>query len=288
MTIDGRPTLGGMAALAGLAATPLRAQEATRWPAADPHDHRLRARRLHRHRRAGDGAGVVRRTGPARGGREPCRRGRADRHRGERAGAPDGYTVLLGTISTHAINVGLYRTLPYDPIRSFTPVSGVSSGYLVLVVHPSVRANSVAEIVALARAEPGKLSYGSGGNGTTSHLAGELFKSLAGVDMLHVPFRSPAPAASALPGQVDVMIDTVPSALPQIRGGRLRALGVSAPPRPRQVPGVPPIADRRDGGGLRCQHLGRLLRQPERRRRSRRGWMRRHARCSAWPRSAAG
>lgn len=158
--------------------------------------------------------------------------------------APDGYTILLGTISTHAINVGLYRTLPYDPIRGFPPVSGVSSGYLVMVVHPSVRANSVAELVALARAEPGKLSYGSGGNGTTSHLAGELFKSLAGVDLLHVPFRSPAPAASALlAGQVDVMIDTIPSALPQIRGGRLRALGVSAPRMLAELPGVPPIAN---------------------------------------------
>ncbi|MGK7870905.1 Bug family tripartite tricarboxylate transporter substrate binding protein [Falsiroseomonas sp. E2-1-a20] len=157
--------------------------------------------------------------------------------------APDGHTILLGTISTHAINVGLYRTLPYDPLRSFTAVSGVSSGHLVLVVHPSVRANSVAELVALARAQTGRLTYGSGGNGTTSHLSGELFKSLARVDMLHVPFRSPAPAASALlGGQIDVMFDTVPSALPHIRAGNLRALGVSAAQPIPNLPGVLPIA----------------------------------------------
>lgn len=245
MTIDRRTTLGGMAALAGLAATPLRAQEATRWPtrpirmiiAFAPGGFTDIAGRVMAQALSvelGQPVVVENRAGAA---------GLIGTEAAAQA-APDGYTVLLGTISTHAINVGLYRTLPYDPIRSFAPVSGVSSGYLVLVVHPSVRANSVAELVALARAEPGKLSYGSGGNGTTSHLAGELFKSLAGVDMLHVPFRSPAPAASALlAGQVDVMIDTVPSALPQIRGGRLRALGVSAPRSLAELPGVPPIAE---------------------------------------------
>jgi tripartite-type tricarboxylate transporter receptor subunit TctC len=157
--------------------------------------------------------------------------------------APDGYTLLLGTISTHAINVGLYRQLPYDPLRSFVPVSGVASGELVLVVHPSVQANSVSELLALARARPGELTYGTGGNGTTSHLAGELFKSLAGVDLLHVPFRSPAPAASALiAGQVAVMFDTVPTALPQIRARRLRALGVSSLAPIPELPDVTPVA----------------------------------------------
>ncbi len=157
--------------------------------------------------------------------------------------APDGYTLLLGTISTHAMNVGLYPQLPYDPLRSFAPVSGVARGQLVLVVHPSVPANSVAELIALARARPGELAYGTGGNGTTSHLAGELFKSLAGVDLLHVPFRSPAPASAALvAGQFAVMFDTVPSALPQIRAGRLRALGVSSPEPIPELPGVPAVA----------------------------------------------
>lgn len=158
--------------------------------------------------------------------------------------APDGYTLLLGTISTHAINVGLYKQLPYDALKSFVPVSGVASGQLVLAAHPSVDATGIAGLIALARARPGVLTYGSGGNGTTSHLAGELFKSMAGVDLLHVPFRSPAPAASALlAGQVDVMFDTVPTALPQIRQGRLRALGVSSTARVPELPDVPPVAD---------------------------------------------
>jgi tripartite-type tricarboxylate transporter receptor subunit TctC len=158
--------------------------------------------------------------------------------------APDGYTLLLGTISTHAINVGLYKQLPYDALKSFVPVSGVASGQLVLAVHPSVQATTIAELITLARAKPGVLTYGSGGNGTTSHLAGELFKSMAGIDLLHVPFRSPAPAASALlAGQVDVMFDTVPTALPQIRQGGLRALGVSSLARVPELPDVPPVAD---------------------------------------------
>ena len=157
--------------------------------------------------------------------------------------APDGYTLLLGTISTHAINLGLYKQLPYDPLRGFVPVSGVASGQLVLVVHPSVRASTVPELIALARARPGALTYGSGGTGTTSHLAGELFKAMAGVDLLHVPFRSPAPAASALlGGQVDVMFDTLPSALPHIRSGGLRALAVSSIEPVPELPGVPPVA----------------------------------------------
>ena len=245
MTLRRRAALGGTVALAGLATAPLRAQDAARWPtrpvrmiiAFAPGGFTDIAGRLMAQALSvelGQPVVVENRAGAA---------GLIGTEAAAQAG-PDGYTILLGTISTHAINVGLYRTLPYDPIRSFAAVSGVSSGYLVLVVHPSVRATSVAELVALARAEPGRLSYGSGGNGTTSHLAGELFKSLAGVDMLHVPFRSPAPAASALlAGQVDVMIDTIPSALPQIRGGRLRALGVSAPNSLAELPGVPPIAD---------------------------------------------
>ncbi|MCR0985436.1 Bug family tripartite tricarboxylate transporter substrate binding protein [Roseomonas populi] len=157
--------------------------------------------------------------------------------------SPDGYTLLLGTISTHAINVGLYNQLPYDPIRSFVPVSGVASGQLVLVVHPSVQARTVPELIALARARPGELTYGSGGTGTTSHLAGELFKSMAGVNLLHVPSRSPAPASSALlGGQVDAMFDTVASALPQIRSGGLRALGISSIEPAPELPDVPPVA----------------------------------------------
>ncbi|MBR0673337.1 Bug family tripartite tricarboxylate transporter substrate binding protein [Neoroseomonas soli] len=245
MTISRRSTLGGLAAaMAILRASSVQAQDAPRWPtrpirmivAFAPGGFtdiagRVMAQALSAE--LGQPVVVENRAGAA---------GLIGTEAAAQA-APDGYTILLGTISTHAINVGLYRTLPYDPLRSFIAVSGVSSGHLVLVVHPSVPANSVAELVALARAEPGKLSYGSGGNGTTSHLAGELFKALAGVDMLHVPFRSPAPAASALlAGQINVMFDTVPSALPQIRAGKLRALGVSAPQAIPELPGVAPVA----------------------------------------------
>jgi tripartite-type tricarboxylate transporter receptor subunit TctC len=158
--------------------------------------------------------------------------------------APDGYTVLMGTISTHAINVGLYRTLPYDPVADFAPVSGVATSPNLLVTHPSKGIADVAALVTRARAQPGVLTYGSGGNGTSSHLAGELFKSLAGVDLLHVPFRSTAPAATALvAGQVDLMFDTLPSSLPHAREGRLVPLGVTSARRLSSLPAIPAVAE---------------------------------------------
>ncbi|WP_207540218.1 Bug family tripartite tricarboxylate transporter substrate binding protein [Sabulicella rubraurantiaca] len=158
--------------------------------------------------------------------------------------AADGYTLLMGTISTQAMNVGLYRTLPYDPVADFAPVSGVATSPNLLVAHPSKGIGDVAALIARARAEPGVLTYGSGGNGTSSHLAGELFKSLARVDLLHVPFRSTAPAATALvAGQVDVMFDTLPSALPHAREGRLRALGVTSAQRLPGLPDIPAVAE---------------------------------------------
>jgi tripartite-type tricarboxylate transporter receptor subunit TctC len=158
--------------------------------------------------------------------------------------APDGHTLLMGTISTQAMNVGLYRTLPYDPITDFAPVSGVASSPNILVAHPSNGITDVQTLIARARAQPGALTYASGGNGTSSHLAGELFKSLAGVDLLHVPFRSTAPAASALvAGQVDLMFDTLPSSLPQAREGRLKALGVTSARRLPGLPDMPAVAE---------------------------------------------
>jgi len=156
----------------------------------------------------------------------------------------DGYTVLMGTISTHAMNVGLYRSLPYDPVADFAPVSGVATSPNLLAAHPSKGIADVAGLIARARAEPGVLTFASGGNGTSSHLAGELFKSLAGVDLLHVPFRSTAPAASALvAGQVDVMFDTLPSALPHVREGRLKGLGVTSAQRLASLPELPTVAE---------------------------------------------
>ena len=158
--------------------------------------------------------------------------------------APDGYTILMGTISTHAMNVGLYRSLTYDPVADFTPVSGVATSPNLLVAHPSKGIPDVAALITRAKAQPGVLTYGSGGNGTSSHLAGELFKSLAGVDLLHVPFRSTAPAATALlAGQVDLMFDTLPSSLPHAREGRLVPLGVTSAQRLPSLPAVPAVAE---------------------------------------------
>ena len=158
--------------------------------------------------------------------------------------APDGYTLLMGTISTHAMNVGLYRNLPYDPVRHFAPVSRVATSPNLFVAHPSTGVSDVAGLIGRAKAQPGTLTYGSGGNGTSSHLAGELFKTLASVDLLHVPFRSTAQGTSALvAGQVDLMFDTLPSALPHVREGRLRALGVTAPRRSAALPELPAVTE---------------------------------------------
>jgi tripartite-type tricarboxylate transporter receptor subunit TctC len=144
---------------------------------------------------------------------------------------PDGYTLLLGTISTHAINVGLYKSLPYDPVKDFVPVSGVASGPLVLVVNPAMGVKTVAELIDKARAAPGKYTYGSGGPGTTSHLAAEMFKSMAKIDLLHVPYRSPALATSGLLGdQVDLMFDTVPATINNVKAGKIIALGITGAP----------------------------------------------------------
>ncbi|MBY4595776.1 tripartite tricarboxylate transporter substrate binding protein [Ottowia caeni] len=156
--------------------------------------------------------------------------------------ASDGYTLLLGTISTHAINVGLYKKLPYDPVKDFVPVSGIAKGPLVLTVHPSVGVKSVGDFIAKAKAQPGRLTYASGGSGTTSHLAAELLKSVAGVDLLHVPYRSPSLATTALlAGQVDMMFDTVPTSLPHVNAGKTLALGISGNDRVELMKDVPPL-----------------------------------------------
>jgi len=145
--------------------------------------------------------------------------------------APDGYTLLLGTISTHAINASLYKHLAYDPVKDFVPVSGVASGPLVLVVNPAMGVKTTAELIAKVRAAPGKYTYGSGGPGTTSHLAAEMFKSMAHVDLLHIPYRSPSLATTGLLGaQVDMMFDTVPATISNIKAGKIIALGISGAP----------------------------------------------------------
>ncbi len=157
---------------------------------------------------------------------------------------PDGYTLLLGTIATHAINPNLYPDNPYDPAKDFAPVALVATMPNLLVVNPSVPAKSVRELIALARSKPGALAFASAGSGTTQHLSGEIFKKMAGIDMLHIPYKGNAPAVTDLVGgQVQVMFDNIPISLQQVRAGKLRALAVTGPKRSGVLPDVPTIAE---------------------------------------------
>ncbi|MDB5808947.1 MAG: hypothetical protein JWN94_1069 [Betaproteobacteria bacterium] len=156
----------------------------------------------------------------------------------------DGYTLFLGITGTMAINPSMYRKLPYDPVRDFAPIALVGTGPNVLVVHPALPAHSIKELIAMAKAHPGKLSYASAGTGGAPHLAGELFKSMAGVDMVHIPYKGAAPATvDLLAGQVQVMFAGMGAALPFIKSNRLRALGVAGSKRSRALPAVPAIAE---------------------------------------------
>jgi tripartite-type tricarboxylate transporter receptor subunit TctC len=158
--------------------------------------------------------------------------------------AADGYTLLMGTVGTHAINASLHAKLPYDPVKGFVPVILVAGVPNVLVVHPGVPAATVPELVAYGKANPGKLSFASSGSGTSIHLAGELFKVSTGVAMQHVPYKGSAPAlADLVGGQVQLMFDNLPSALPQIRAGKLRALAVTSAVRAPALPDVPTVAE---------------------------------------------
>ncbi len=157
--------------------------------------------------------------------------------------APDGYTFLMGTPGTQAINQFLYPKMPYDTARDFTPVSFVVRVPNVLVVHPGVGARTIAEFIATARARPGALSYGSPGNGSTGHLSSELFKSRAQVFAVHIPYRGSGPMLlDLMAGQIQMAIDNLPSAMPHIRSGKLVALGVTSTMRNAQLPDVPTIA----------------------------------------------
>ena len=158
--------------------------------------------------------------------------------------APDGYTLLMGTVGTHAINPSLYTKMPYDHVKDFVPVVLVAGVPNVLVVNPSVPVNSVADLIKLAKSKPGAINFASSGSGTSIHLSGELFKTMAGVDMTHVPYKGSAPALTDLiGGQVQVMFDNLPSALPQIKGGKLRAIAVTSLKRAPVLPDVPTIAE---------------------------------------------
>jgi len=157
---------------------------------------------------------------------------------------PDGYTLLMGTVGTHAINPSLYAKMPYDHVKDFTPVILVAGVPNVLVVNPSVPANSVQELIAYIKANPGKVNFASSGSGTSIHLSGELFKTMAGVSMTHVPYKGSSPALTDLMGgQVQLMFDNLPSSLPQIKAGKLRALAVTSAQRASALPDVPTVAE---------------------------------------------
>ena len=150
---------------------------------------------------------------------------------------PDGYVLMLGTISSLCTNVSLQKKLPYDPVKDFAPVTLVATQNLMLLVHPSVPAKSVRGLVRFAKSHPGKLSFGSAGNGTRSHLSGELFKQLASVDILHVPYKGVAPAlVDTISGQISMNFPSILSSLPHVRSGRLRALAVTGVQRSRAAP----------------------------------------------------
>ena len=156
----------------------------------------------------------------------------------------DGYTLLMGAVATHAINPTLYAKLPYDPVKDFAPVALVAQVPNILVVNPSVPARSVRELIDLVRARPGYLNFGSGSTGSTGHLAGELFNTMAGVKMVHIPYKGGAPAmADLLAGQVQLMFDNLANALPQVKAGRLRALAVTTLARSPAMPELPTIAE---------------------------------------------
>jgi tripartite-type tricarboxylate transporter receptor subunit TctC len=157
---------------------------------------------------------------------------------------PDGYTLLFSTMGVLAINPSLYKSLRYDPVKSFVPVSLTHATANMLVVHPSVPAKNVQELIAYAKANPGKLTFGSAGNGTSSHLAGELFKSMAGIDITHVPYKGTGPALTdLLTGRISMMIDTVSVHVENVNAGKVRALGVTGTKRVPSMPSVPTIAE---------------------------------------------
>jgi tripartite-type tricarboxylate transporter receptor subunit TctC len=158
--------------------------------------------------------------------------------------APDGHSILMGTTGTLTINPHLYTNMGFNPATDLAGISMAFATEHVLIVHPSVQAQTAQEFIALAKARPGQLSYGSGGNGTSTHLVPELFKLVAGLDIQHVPYRGSAPALNdTVAGNVQLMLDQLPSALPMIQGNRVRALAVTGPRRSRLLPDLPTVAE---------------------------------------------
>ncbi len=158
--------------------------------------------------------------------------------------APDGYTIFMTTSGIQAINPALYAKMPFDPNKDLIPVSALVSLNNVLVLHPSVKANSVSEVIALAKSQPGAINYASSGSGTSIHMSGEMFKSLTNVNMTHIPYKGSAPAVNdLLGGQVMMMFDNIPSAIPHIKSGKLKALATTGAKRDPLLPDLPTLAE---------------------------------------------
>jgi tripartite-type tricarboxylate transporter receptor subunit TctC len=157
---------------------------------------------------------------------------------------PDGYTILLSSIATHALSPNLYSRVPYDAIKDFAPITLLGIAPTVLVINKDLAVKDLGELIAAAKAKPGELTYASGGNGTPPHINGEVFKSVAGVNLLHIPYKGGGPALADLAaGRVHVMLDTAASAMSHVRAGRLRALAISAPKRSPEYPDLPTFAE---------------------------------------------
>jgi tripartite-type tricarboxylate transporter receptor subunit TctC len=158
--------------------------------------------------------------------------------------APDGYTILMGNVGPNAINAGLYKTLPFDPIASFAPITLTSTVPIVLLVHPALAVKDAKELIAHIKANPGRTNFASGGNGSATHLTAEMFKSMAGLDIVHVPYKGDAAAMTALmAGEVTMTFATIVAAMPQIKGGRVKVIGVAATKRLAALPDVPTISE---------------------------------------------
>src|SRR5712691_8391958 len=158
--------------------------------------------------------------------------------------APDGYTLLMGSIGTQAVNASLYRSMPYDSAKDFTPIALVIEAESLLALHPSVAASTPSELIALARAQPGKLTCASAGVGTTSHLACELFKSMAKVDVVHIPYKGNVPAITdLLGGQTSMSFATMPTVLPHVKAGKLKGIAVLGAGRSPAAPEIPALAE---------------------------------------------
>lgn len=156
----------------------------------------------------------------------------------------DGYTLIMASAGSHSVNPALYPKLPYDAVKDFAPIGLVSTAPNILIVHPSLPVKTVKDLIALARAKPGALTFGSGGNGSTAHLSGELFRVLAKVNMVHVPFKgAPSAVIGVMTGEISLAILNLPPALPHVKSGKLKALGVSTAKRSSAVPEIPSIAE---------------------------------------------